>query len=942
VTAGTLRIGDGGTSGSLAGNIANSGTVTFDRSDASEFAGVISGTGGVRQAGLGTTILSATNSYTGGTTVAGGTLTVAAAPNLGGGSTAIALETGGTLATAASFSTGRGIAVAGGTLDVASGTTLTVNSGGLSGSGTLTKTGTGELSLTSASGLTGSIIVAAGTLRSASQLQGVAAITVNPGGTLQVAVTNTFTAGHGAAENMLVTVDGGLWTNTGGVVNRIGDVTLANGAIWTLTGLSNDWGTYFLGPVVGGDQARVTVTGSSASTIDGDGNFKLGSRVVFDVADVTGSDAADLSIAPALQNGTTPDFTPGGIEKTGPGTLLLTGNNVYTNGTVVSGGVLSVASITDAGGVGSIGAVGSGTGFLALSGGGILRYTGTGAEATSRNLFNDLGNGGIEVAEAAGSITFTGLTSGGATANLRSFTKSGPGAVALAGTNTFTNAITLEAGTLRVGAGGTAGAISGNVANSGTLVFDRSDALTYGGLISGEGGVVKESAGTLTLSNTGNSFSGNLTIAGGTISAVNAVNSASANSVLGAKTSARSIIAANGGRLAIGINDLFGGGGMTAANIPTLVIEAGGEVASTRYAPIGNVTLTGGTLTQSSVDSGSYEGLEFLGTITVAGSTPSTITTGNGRAYHLRGNATTIFDVADVTGDELADLVVSAPLRNGSGNYSGNGGLRKTGAGTMTLSAASTYSGGTTVAGGTLRATNAAALGQGNVTVDAGARLFVDAALTLQGANAVSIAQGGFLDLADGASVPFGPGGSIRGLAVAPGPDGNRAAVLAGTSRGGRVSAEWMGRPGGGGFVSDVLDFSTGNGAGPIQPFVLSLTYDNLIPPADEANAFLFWNSTPGGAATWVNAVVGNAANNASLDQQGYLGSFSQFQSTYGTTLTDYMGAFGRDETTSSVWAVMNHNSEFVVFAVPEPGTLALVAAALVAGLAFRRRASRG
>ncbi|MFS9599473.1 autotransporter-associated beta strand repeat-containing protein, partial [Klebsiella variicola] len=41
----TLQIGNGSTSGSLAGNITNNGTLVFNRSDASTFAGKVNGTG---------------------------------------------------------------------------------------------------------------------------------------------------------------------------------------------------------------------------------------------------------------------------------------------------------------------------------------------------------------------------------------------------------------------------------------------------------------------------------------------------------------------------------------------------------------------------------------------------------------------------------------------------------------------------------------------------------------------------------------------------------------------------------------------------------------------------------------------------------------------------------------------------------------------------------
>ena len=71
---GTLRIGNGGTTGSITGDVANNGTLLFDRSDTLAFGGMISGSGSLVQAGPGTTVLTGANSYTGGTTIAAGTL----------------------------------------------------------------------------------------------------------------------------------------------------------------------------------------------------------------------------------------------------------------------------------------------------------------------------------------------------------------------------------------------------------------------------------------------------------------------------------------------------------------------------------------------------------------------------------------------------------------------------------------------------------------------------------------------------------------------------------------------------------------------------------------------------------------------------------------------------------------------------------------------------
>lgn len=72
----TLQLGTGAAGGSLAGNVANSGALTFSGTGTSTVSGVISGGGTVVKGGQGTAILSGINTYTGNTTLNGGTLVI--------------------------------------------------------------------------------------------------------------------------------------------------------------------------------------------------------------------------------------------------------------------------------------------------------------------------------------------------------------------------------------------------------------------------------------------------------------------------------------------------------------------------------------------------------------------------------------------------------------------------------------------------------------------------------------------------------------------------------------------------------------------------------------------------------------------------------------------------------------------------------------------------
>jgi len=92
-SGGTLRIGSGTTTGVLATDLLNNGSLVFAPSGTSVLSHAVSGTGTLTMAGPGRLVVAGTSSLSGATTVAGGTLLV----NGGLGSTAAWVEAGGLL-----------------------------------------------------------------------------------------------------------------------------------------------------------------------------------------------------------------------------------------------------------------------------------------------------------------------------------------------------------------------------------------------------------------------------------------------------------------------------------------------------------------------------------------------------------------------------------------------------------------------------------------------------------------------------------------------------------------------------------------------------------------------------------------------------------------------------------------------------------------------------
>jgi autotransporter-associated beta strand protein len=117
-------------------------------------------------------------------------------------------------------------------------------------------------------------------------------------------------------------------------------------------------------------------------------------------------------------------------------------------------------------------------------------------------------SGGAATFEVIGGGTFSGIVSGAIALDVNS------GTLTLTGAQTYTSGTEIDSGaTLQLGAGGTTGSISGDIEDDGTLIYDRSDALTIAAAISGAGSVVYEGAPGVTI-NRAESYSGTTSVTG--------------------------------------------------------------------------------------------------------------------------------------------------------------------------------------------------------------------------------------------------------------------------------------------------------------------------------------------------------------------------------------------------------------------------------------------
>ena len=216
-------------------------------------------------------------------------------------------------------------------ISVGSGRSATI-SAGLSGTFGMEKTGDGALILSGVKAYTGATTVIGGTLE------------LNNSSTFDIsAISGSVTVQSGAT----LKLSGLDFTGFGRLGSRVtylevNDATVENTVMSWVTGASVN----LTGSTMSGGQYHVISSGfysfESATTSTISSNLLIrkdygSTDLSFDVAD--GSAATDL-----LVSGNVGDVFAGGLVKSGPGKLVLSGSNTYTGNTVVTDGALEVTS----------------------------------------------------------------------------------------------------------------------------------------------------------------------------------------------------------------------------------------------------------------------------------------------------------------------------------------------------------------------------------------------------------------------------------------------------------------------------------------------------------------------------------------------------------------------------------------------------------------------
>jgi autotransporter-associated beta strand protein len=752
INGGTLEVGDATTNGSIIGNVADAGTLEFNRSDTVSFGGTISGKGNLTQLGVGETILTETNSYTGTTTITYGTLALSGSGSIASSSSMVA---NGVFDISATSGASVQSLAGSGTVQLGSETLTVTNASGtfsgvIAGDGGLTVSG-GTETLTGSNTYTGPTIVTGGTLAFGESSMGYNIAdsgTVAFNSTLAIAMSGVVSGTGGLAQSGNgVTTISVAQTYTGPTTISAGTLALSgNGSVSSSSGVA----------VTGAFDISAT-GGTSIVSLSGNGNVVLGQQSLT-ITDASGTFSGVISGS-------------GGLTLVG-GQESLTGKNNFTGPTVIAGGTLAlngpyglssssgvtdeatfdISSVTSSSGlfttIASLSGPGSvvmgsrsltltgakdtfsgtmsGTGGLSITAGtevltGVNSYTGAtsitaatlalsgGGSLASTTSVTD--NGVFDISATTSSAVTIGSLSGTGTVNLGSQTlniangqdafsgvMSGNGGLSISGgtetldgADSYTGLTTISAGTLQIGPGGS---VAGDIRDNGTLAFRRSDTLVYAGVISGAGSVAQTGTGTTILTGA-NTYAGGTVISAGVLQIGN---DSTAGSIGGNVTDNGTLVFDRSDQINFG-GIISGQGSVTVSNGTAIFMAAS--------------PYTGGTLIANAASL----------VLSSTGSIASTTITDNG-----------MLDVSNLQAPQIASLAGGGTVVIGSqalavttgssafsGVISGSGELIITG-GTQTLSGTSNYTGATTINGGTL-AVSGSILTSSGVTVNSGGTL---------------------------------------------------------------------------------------------------------------------------------------------------------------------------------------------------------------------------
>jgi fibronectin-binding autotransporter adhesin len=727
ISAGTLQVGLGAV-GSLpaGGAVANSATLSFNRTDSPTFSGNISGNGSVFQIGSGTLTLSGSNGYTGGTTLSAGYTVFSGANSLpssglinilkpaalqisgpystvSGFLPSIATASSGAVALTASDSEPLNLALYS-TLSfgAAPGVTATYSGsftpatnyylGG--GGGTLyfqpsngpVLTGAGS-TLTVGNGGGGTVVLAQSSSYTGST-------TINSGATLQIGVGGSGGANGAISSASAITDNGTLVFNRGDTVTQGTD--FSSGGIAGTGGLTQSGsGTLVLnaansytGPTLVNGGGVVNIAGSASNS--GGGNLIVGSAsngvlnitstgtVTFN-GNVTVGNASGISAAINQAAGTFNALNNTGYIEVGQG-----GYGVYN----MTGGTLNT---TSASGI-SIGAK-SGVGGI-----GILNQSG--GLITGTRYIAAAGNGGTNVGE----INLTGGKMNGPSSYYYIIGNSNAGAT----------------GILNIGteAGGNAMMVSNN--GSGIVLDDQTSGPGPTAIANLSSGTIQLNSGVI--QHTGSVGAGIVNFDGGTISASTALTLVN-NTPTGVyvyKNGASFNMLASSGTVSANLLQALGNGVYLSSGAGSVSVASGG---GNGYIGTPLVGVTGGS------------GTGAMAIASIAGGSISGITITNPGQGYVAGDVLTF----SFSGGGFSSAATSYQYTLTANDVAANvGGVSKSGAGTLYLTGAETYAGPTQVSAGTLALGPSATLASTAYNVASGAVFTVPSTVTLPSAASVS------------------------------------------------------------------------------------------------------------------------------------------------------------------------------------------------------------